>query len=219
MIDTQKYVRKPLYVDAVRVTLENFDEVAAWCQGEVLQDEVPGSGTRKQYIKVRVHNPKNPRQTKAFVGDWLLYTERGYKVYTNKAFHASFDLSMPFDKAVEKLQTEVHSSQPNQKTGIQPIHQVSAPQDTMAAAVATIEAEGGTVEVATPQAIADVVKEQQPTVEASEGVEVADSPTAPPVEVDGKRVLSLEEQQAMTQTEIRELIQSGEVILAQDLAA
>lgn len=90
-VTTTKFIRKPLYVDAVRVTGANFDEIAAWCQGEVDQDEVPGQGTGKKYIKVRVHNPKNPRQTRAYVGDWLLYTERGYKIYTNKAFHTSFD--------------------------------------------------------------------------------------------------------------------------------
>jgi hypothetical protein len=90
-VATDQYIRKPLYVAAVRITNGNFEEIAAWCQGEILQDEVPGQGTGKKYIHVRVHNPKNSRQTKAFVGDWLLYTERGYKVYTNKAFHASFD--------------------------------------------------------------------------------------------------------------------------------
>src|SRR3954470_2523842 len=91
-VETARYIRKPLYVDAVRITVANFDEVSSWCEGEVLQDEVPGKGTTKKYIKVEVHNPKNVRQTKAFVGDWLLYTERGYKVYTNKAFHESFDI-------------------------------------------------------------------------------------------------------------------------------
>lgn len=90
-VSTEQYIRKPLYVAAVRITNGNFEEIAAWCQGEILQDDVPGQGTGKQYIHVRVHNPKNTRQTKAYVGDWLLYTERGYKVYTNKAFHASFD--------------------------------------------------------------------------------------------------------------------------------
>lgn len=84
---TTRYIRKPLYVDVVRVTDTLFDEIASWCQGEVQEDESTG----KRYIHVRVHNPKNPRQTKAFVGDWILYTERGYKVYTNKAFLASFD--------------------------------------------------------------------------------------------------------------------------------
>lgn len=94
---TQKYVRKPLYVDAVQVTEENFADIARWCFGEVgnidestVDRSAPLQPT-KQYIHVRVHNPKNPRQTKAFVGDWILYTERGYKVYTTKAFQANFN--------------------------------------------------------------------------------------------------------------------------------
>lgn len=94
---TTKYVRKPLFVDAVQVTEENFADIARWCFGEVGNiDESPVDRSAdvqpsKQYIHVRVHNPKNPRQTKAFVGDWILYTERGYKVYTTKAFQANFD--------------------------------------------------------------------------------------------------------------------------------
>lgn len=97
---TRKYVRKPLYVDAVQVTEENFADIARWCFGEVQNiDESPVDRSKpleptKQFIHVRVHNPnpKNPRQTQAYVGDWILYTERGYKVYTTKAFTANFDL-------------------------------------------------------------------------------------------------------------------------------
>jgi hypothetical protein len=94
---TEKYVRKPLYVDAVQVTEKNFIDIARWCFGEIGNiDESPVDHTTevmpsKQFIHVRVHNPKNSRQTKAFVGDWILYTERGYKVYTTKAFQANFD--------------------------------------------------------------------------------------------------------------------------------
>jgi hypothetical protein len=94
---TKKYVRKPLFVDAVQVTEQNFADIARWCFGEIGNiDESPVDRSAdiqptKQYIHVRVHNPKNPRQTKAFVGDWILYTERGYKVYTTKAFQANFD--------------------------------------------------------------------------------------------------------------------------------
>ena len=95
---TSKYVRKPLYVEAVEVTEDNFLDIARWCFGEIGNiDESPVDmegecEPLKQYIHVRVHNPKNSRQTKAFVGDWILYTERGYKVYTTKAFEANFDL-------------------------------------------------------------------------------------------------------------------------------
>jgi hypothetical protein len=83
-ITTTKYVRKPLYVDAVQVTEENFHELAEWCHGLI----------EGRHIKVRVSNPMSVRQTKAFVGDWLLYTDTGYKIYTDKAFQASFDVAV-----------------------------------------------------------------------------------------------------------------------------
>lgn len=87
---TTKYVRKPLYVEAVQVTQENFSEVAEWCSGEIVEESSAKNG-RGNYIKVRVTNPMNARQSQAFSGDWILYTPRGYKVYTPKAFHNSFD--------------------------------------------------------------------------------------------------------------------------------
>lgn len=93
---TTRYVRKPLYVEAIKVTEENFFDVARWCVGTINNmDESPVTeatplSPNTQYIHVRVHNPKNPRQTRAQVGDWILYTERGYKVYTDKAFQQNF---------------------------------------------------------------------------------------------------------------------------------
>ena len=36
---TTKYVRKPLYVDAVQITEENFDDAVRWCFGEQDADD------------------------------------------------------------------------------------------------------------------------------------------------------------------------------------
>jgi hypothetical protein len=90
-IKATKYIRKALYVDAVRVTEENFDELAKWCQGDITSD-----GNRA-YIRVRVHTPKSERQTRAFVGDWILYTDRGYKIYSNNSFVDNFILAVNED--------------------------------------------------------------------------------------------------------------------------
>lgn len=216
-VTTTKYIRKPLYVAAVRVTSTNFDEIVAWCQGEVQQEEVPGKGTGKKFIKVRVHNPKNPRQTKAYVGDWLLYTERGYKVYTNKAFHSSFDevlMEEPEDtssaETLEEARSEGLVSSPSEIERIQ--HEV-----------------GPDIELvpATPESIAQAVRSNE---EAREEVEVFTDSETPVATVDtapeqekiaaeGKRVLSIAEQDQMGSEEIRELIQAGEAVLAQDIAA
>lgn len=84
-IEPVKYVRKPLYVDVVKVTEENFEDVARWCMGQIREDADP------KHIHVRVHNPQGARQTQARVGDYILYTERGYKIYTEKAFTDNFD--------------------------------------------------------------------------------------------------------------------------------
>ena len=85
MLETKQYIRKPFHIDAVQVDSNNIQEVAKWVDSEVRSDE---SG---QYVKVRVHRPLNDRQTKAYIGDWVLYAGTGYKVYTAKAFVQSFE--------------------------------------------------------------------------------------------------------------------------------
>lgn len=101
-VETVKYVRKPLYVEAVQVTPDNFMNVADWCQalvgrkgGEAGTESRPADGFEidpsNHYIRIRVHNPQSKKQTMAFVGDWILYTEQGYKIYTDRAFQSGFD--------------------------------------------------------------------------------------------------------------------------------
>ena len=86
MLQTDKYVRKPFYINAIQVTPELMRDIAEWCSGAV---ETTPKGD--DYIRVRVHRPLYERQTKAFVGDWVLYSNNGYKVYTDKAFNATFE--------------------------------------------------------------------------------------------------------------------------------
>lgn len=83
-----KYNRSPFQIEAVQVTEENIQEVAAWCEGEVKLQEKKGS--REQYILVKVHRPLNEKHKMAFVGDWVTKSETGYKVYTDRAFSNTF---------------------------------------------------------------------------------------------------------------------------------
>ncbi len=89
MIETKQYIRKSYPVDAVQVTDENMHELAAWCQGDIRT--VKEAGEDRQYIKVRVHQAKNDKQSMAFSTNWILYTESGYKVFTDRAFKKSFE--------------------------------------------------------------------------------------------------------------------------------
>lgn len=103
MIKTQQYRRKPFYIDAIQVTEDNLEEVARWCMGDVRKD----AKDEIKYVKVRVHRPLNERQTKAFVGDWVLYANKGYKVYTQSAFEKNFELS---EEPQEQLPLDYPSS-------------------------------------------------------------------------------------------------------------
>lgn len=197
MIETQKYVRKPLYVDVVRVTEENFEEVAHWCQGNI-ETEPKGPDQRK-FIRVRVHQPKFSRQTQAFVGDWLLYTEKGYKVYTNFAFQNSFDPVTSENAPTDNSQTETQT-----------------PDSELVAVPGPTEAETQHRLDATTEVGDAPVADPGPGVEAT--LERPPEPVIPKA-VDGKRVLSVEEQANMSAEDIKRLLDSGEVILAQDFVA
>lgn len=85
------YSRHVFEVLGVQVTEENYDDVAAWCEGDVRTgaEGTPDSG---KYIRVPVRKPQNPRQAKAYAGDWILWNPQGgYKVYKESAFKRTFE--------------------------------------------------------------------------------------------------------------------------------
>lgn len=249
-VATKRYIRKPLYVDAVRVTTQNFDEIAAWCEGKVDTGEVPpGSGKKKKYIKVHVLQPKNVRQTMAYVGDWLLYTNGNYKIYTNKAFKMAFDLvteeeqaggtsaDVPRDNgdnpvgAAKKKDdlppqprhvggnVEIHDmrivAEPNPEAGVHPITEVvPATPETIAQAVQENEEARVAEEYPEETTVGGTPREEINVGETP--IEVEKQPSE--VATEGKRVLSEHEQRVLGPDEVREMVRSGEVVLAQDLA-
>lgn len=110
MLNPNTYVRKPFPVDAVEVTEANFDEVAIWCGGEIR--EAGG----KRYIKVAVRRPLNDRQTRASVGDWVLYAGNGYKVYSKTAFFGSFEkpTGQMLDRLVQERKPQPFPGEPEE---------------------------------------------------------------------------------------------------------
>jgi hypothetical protein len=111
-IKTEGYSRKPFHVDAVQVTEENMEEVAAWCAGKIRtskktirdDDNKIVERLEVQFIKVDVHRPLNERQTKGYVGDWVLLSEAGFKVYTERAFEKAFEKENAYTLADSEAQ-------------------------------------------------------------------------------------------------------------------
>ena len=92
MIETQTYSRKSFDVQAVQVTKENLAEIAEWCGGERHHRETHFFAGPQSFIVVPVRKPSNPRQTMAFIGDWILQINKSFRVYTPLAFERSFEL-------------------------------------------------------------------------------------------------------------------------------
>lgn len=110
-INPIKYVRKPVVVEAVQVTEDNFYAVAHWCNGDPIVDNFP-HGVSERHIRVRVHSPQSERQKRAHIGDWVLYANRGYKIYEDKAFKKSFDLepTAELKEAWDKFREDFHEA-------------------------------------------------------------------------------------------------------------
>lgn len=105
-IKTKQFVRKPIFVEGLRVTAKNFDRIKVWAGGEERLDEDKASGTTKKYIRIDTQHAKNERQRKAFIGDWVLKTDKGLKIYSNYAFHKSFDIVEPQASKVDPQQSQ-----------------------------------------------------------------------------------------------------------------
>lgn len=94
-IELLDFVRKPFGVQAVEVKEENMAEVAQWCRGEIRTEAARNGRPIRRYIKVGVKRPLEERQTKAYVGDFVVVAKdpniRGFKVYTPRAFDQTYD--------------------------------------------------------------------------------------------------------------------------------
>ena len=101
-MNTEKYIRKQFEVQAVQVTEENLESVAKWCNGTIeTEGDLPGT---KRFIRVNVKHPLNARQTRAYLGDWVLKAETGgFKIYNQVAFEKSFERAV--------VQGQVHPNQ------------------------------------------------------------------------------------------------------------
>jgi len=105
-LKTQIYGRKSFTVEAVRVTPQNMAEIAEWCGGEI--QNTTENGRPKKFIKIDVKRAMNENQTQAFVGDWVLKSDSGFKKYSNRAFQQSFEK--------QKVYTEAEAAAQNPKS-------------------------------------------------------------------------------------------------------
>ena len=84
-METKTARRKAFDVEYVVVSEDNLKDVADWCHGAV------GGEEEDRFIRILDKNAMNTRQTKAFIGDYILKYGNSFKSFGRKAFHKSFD--------------------------------------------------------------------------------------------------------------------------------
>jgi len=107
-MEIKTFDRKPFSVEAVQVTRENMKDVAEWCGGKVDTKTTPTkNGTkREKFVKVPTTKPMNEKQTQAFVTDWVLLSDKKFKVYTHRAFVHTFQEQVVYTEADAKAHLE-----------------------------------------------------------------------------------------------------------------
>jgi hypothetical protein len=133
-MDTQRFMYVPLFVDGVQVTAENMAEVAEWCEGKI--DNTIIKGKNQPFIKVDVLRPISLRQTRAFVGDWVLKIANGkLRVYTQKALVKDFIPAAEVTNALaEKIGKELFVEPPRETPAERLITEIFQEPATVSAA-------------------------------------------------------------------------------------
>lgn len=150
-VKLEKFVRKQFPVEAVQVTAENMEEIAKWCKGTI---ESTDSSIAEQlnkpvqtWIRIDTLKPIDDRQTQAFVGDWVVVFNRGYKIYKNNAMNNSFD-----KVAEEKVKDVPKPTDPRtstvHKSVFESIGHTPAPEDQQAIGISEdLQVDGPTPDV------------------------------------------------------------------------
>lgn len=104
------FIRRPFMVRAVKVTAENIDEVAEWCDGAIVDD----AEEERLFIRVPVEGARSVMQTEAHLGYWVVRSKnRGkytFKVYRQVSLNREFveidDFGGEDDDTMEMRTTE-----------------------------------------------------------------------------------------------------------------
>jgi hypothetical protein len=89
-LKTKTFVPRSFPIEGIEVKADNIEEVAKWCFGDVRSGSKKKEGPVEKYIKIRVYRLQDKSESRAFVGDTILYFASGFKVFTRAQFEKSY---------------------------------------------------------------------------------------------------------------------------------
>lgn len=92
-MDIKQFTRKPFPVNAVQVTLQNVDEVAQWCGGDVAlrPTKMMGTYTDLPVILLKGQGENRGKDFEAALGCWIVELKGSFRSYKPQQFESSFD--------------------------------------------------------------------------------------------------------------------------------
>ena len=79
--------RNSFEVEAVQVTSQNIGAVALWTEGEVCRQQTHNG---RWYVLVDTVEYNRLKQTKVFVGDWVIKVQNQFKHYRNDSLRLAY---------------------------------------------------------------------------------------------------------------------------------
>jgi hypothetical protein len=102
-----RFIRKAFTVDAIRVDEHNVVTVAKWCGGKA---------TFNQFVTLKTILPNFGGRGIANPGDWVVRTNKGFKVYNHKQFCDTFKPMQTTSQKFEEIQRIVREVMSKQDT-------------------------------------------------------------------------------------------------------
>lgn len=92
-MDIKEYTRKTFSVNAVELSLENYQEVAKWCGGvvEMVPTRLIGVLTNLPVVKIPGQGSNKGPEPVATLGCYIVELQGSFRVYKPAQFNNSFD--------------------------------------------------------------------------------------------------------------------------------
>lgn len=107
-METQKFTRNPIEIEAVQVTPTNIAEVAVWCKGGVTEAtyRLMGGSHKMGAVLLPKQGPKGDKTRTVLIGHWITRYKNTYKAWTLEAFEAAYTRIYPKLKAGDLIRAK-----------------------------------------------------------------------------------------------------------------
>lgn len=100
MLEIEIWERNTFEVESVRVTSQNIGDVANWTEGEMCRQQTHNG---RWYVLVDTVEYNRLRQSKVFVGDWVIRVQDQFKHYRDNSLRLAYHKKTDRERKLREL--------------------------------------------------------------------------------------------------------------------